>query len=157
IATEAARAINDAPILEALPQLAAAIDQPSQSEFFVYRALNANFRLGGEKNAAAVARYAANSAAPDKLRVEAIKLLGVWSKPGRRDLITGLTQDLPARDPKIASEALKASLGGIFTGPNAVRGEAAKVAAALGIKEVGPVLLDMVSDTKRAATVRVEM
>ena len=78
-------------------------------------------------------------AAPEKLRVEAVKMLGGWAKPGRRDRVTGLTQDLRRRDPAHRGrEALRASLGGIFSGPDAVRGEAAKVAAALGIKEVGP-------------------
>jgi quinoprotein glucose dehydrogenase len=158
IATEAARALHDV-VLDPLSgqELAERLGKPNQPEFFLYRALNANFRLGEAKNAAAVAHFAANPAAPEKLRVEAVKLLGAWTKPGRRDRITGLTQDLAPRDPKIATEALTASLGGIFSGPNAVRGEAAKVAAALGIKEVGPALFDMASDAKRPAIVRVEM
>ena len=78
-------------------------------------------------------------------------------RPGRRDRITGLTQDLGPRDEKLEAEALKGSLGGIFSGPNAVRREAARVAAALGIKEVGQLLFDMATDGKRPAAVRVEM
>jgi quinoprotein glucose dehydrogenase len=154
---EAARAIHDVPIDDALPKLAAMLDKGKQPEFLLWRALNANFRLGEEKNAVAVARFAASADAPEKLRVEAVKMLGGWAKPGRRDRVTGLTQDLGPRDDKIAAEALKGSLGGIFSGPNAVRGEAAKVAAALGIKEVGPALFEFASDTKRPAAVRVEM
>jgi quinoprotein glucose dehydrogenase len=157
IATEAARAIHDEPIPDALPALAAMLDKPSQSEFLLWRALNANLRLGGEKNAAAVAHFAGNSAAPEKLRAEAVKMLGLWGNPGRRDRVTGLTQDLGKRDPAAATEALKGSLGAIFSGPNAVRREAARVAASLGIKEVGPALYEMAADTKRPAAVRVEM
>jgi quinoprotein glucose dehydrogenase len=157
VATEAARAIHDGPVPEALPALAERLDQGKQPEFLLWRALNANFRLGKAENASAVARFAASPDAAEKLRVEALKMLGGWATPGRRDRVTGLTQDLVKRDPTIAAEALKVSLGGIFSGPNRVRGEAARVAASLGIKEVGPLLYDMASDTKRPAAVRVEM
>jgi quinoprotein glucose dehydrogenase len=47
-------------------------------------------------------------------------------------------------------------LGGIFTGPDKVRQEATKLAAALGVKEVGPVLRDLVSDPKQSPQARVE-
>ena len=156
IATEAARAIHDVPILDALPKLAALLDKGKQPEFLLWRALNANLppRQVGER--VALAHFAANADAPEKLRAEAVKMLGLWANPGRRDRVTGLTQDLGQRDGTIAAAALKDSLGGIFSGPNAVRGEAAKVAATLGIKEVGPALFDLASDTKRPAVVRVE-
>jgi quinoprotein glucose dehydrogenase len=157
VATEAARAIHDEPIPAALPALVAMLDKGKQPEFLLWRALNANFRLGAEKNAAAVARFAANPDAPEKLRVEAVKMLGLWATPGRRDRVTGLTQDLGKRDDRAAVAALKGAFGGIFSGSNAVRGEAARTAAALGIKEVGPVLFEMASDNKRPAAVRVEM
>jgi quinoprotein glucose dehydrogenase len=157
IATEAARAIHDdAGILSALPQLAAMLSRPNQPEFLVWRALNAHFRLGKSENAAAVAGLAARAGIPDRLRVEALKMLGEWGKPGRRDHITGLTQDLGERDGAVAVAALKAHLGAIFAGPDAVRKEATSVAARLGIKEVAPALLDIALDTKQKATTRVE-
>ncbi len=158
VATEAARVLHDAvPEPAAGSPLADRLNTPNRSPFFLWRALNTNLRLGGQKNAAAVARFAANPAAPEKLRAEAVKMLGLWADPGRRDRVTGLTQDLGKRDAAIAAEALKGSLGAVFSGPNAVRREAARVAASLGIKEVGPALFDMAADTKRPAAVRVEM
>jgi quinoprotein glucose dehydrogenase len=156
IVTEAARAIHDVPIPDALPKLAALLDRPKQPEFVLWRALNANFRLGDAKSAAAVARFAASAEAPEKLRIEAVKMLGAWADPGRRDRVTGLTQDLGKRDARIAVEALRGSLGGIFSGPSPVRGAAARVAGKLGIKEVGPALLALVADKKGSATSRVE-
>jgi quinoprotein glucose dehydrogenase len=158
IATEAARALHDEDDdpLSGTP-LADRLNTPNRTDFFLWRALNANLRLGGSKNAVAVAKFAANSAAPEKLRAEAVKLLGLWAAPGRRDRVTGLTQDLGRRDPAVAAAALKGSLGGVFSGPNAVRREAARVAASLGIKEVGPALFEMAADTKRPAADRVEM
>jgi quinoprotein glucose dehydrogenase len=158
IATEAARVLHDVvEDPESGKELAHRLAKSKQPEFFLWRALNANYRLGEAENAGAVARFAASSEAPERLRVEAVKMLGDWAKPPRRDKITGLTQNLGTRDAAIPAEAFKSALGGLFTGPNAVRSEAAKVAAALGIKEVGPALFDLATDNKRPASVRVEM
>jgi quinoprotein glucose dehydrogenase len=158
IATEAARVLHD--VIDEPTSgkpLADRLAKSKQSEFFLWRALNANYRLGKAENAAAVARFAASSDAPERLRVEAVKMLGDWANPPRRDKITGLSQNLGTRDSSIPAEAFKSGLGGLFTGPNAVRTEAAKVAATLGIKEVGPALFDLAADGKRPASVRVEM
>jgi 16S rRNA processing protein RimM len=57
---EAARAINDVPLQEAMPQLAQVLGRPNLAEPVALRALNANFRIGGAPNAAAVAKYAAD-------------------------------------------------------------------------------------------------
>jgi quinoprotein glucose dehydrogenase len=156
IRTEAARAIHDEHIDEMLPALAAALARPNQPEFLVCRALNAHYRLGKAEDAAAVAAYAARPDAPEKWRIEAVKMLGEWGKPPRRDRITGLTQDLGTRDDKMAVVALRDRLGGIFAGPDRLRREAATVSSKLGIKEVGPVLLDIVRDKKASSEARVE-
>ena len=90
------------------------------------------------------------------MRVEAVKMLGMWANPPRRDRITGLTQDLGTRPESIAVEALRAHLGGIFAGPDAVRREATTVAAKLGIKEVAPVLFAIAADDKQPTATRIE-
>jgi quinoprotein glucose dehydrogenase len=118
--------------------------------------LNANFRLGKPENAAAVAAFAARSDVPDKLRIEALRELGDWAKPSGLDRVMNLWRPLAERPPDVAIDALRPALGSIFTGPNAVRQEAVKVAAKLGIKEIGPALFEMVADTKRPPQVRVE-
>lgn len=156
IAIEAARGIHDEGNVAALPKLAAMLGKPNQPEFLLWRALNANFRLGKAENAQAVAALAARPGVPEKMRVTALKMLGEWAKPGRRDHVTGLTQDLGTREGAVAAAALKTNLGPIFTGPDAVRKEATTVAARLGIKEVAPVLLDIVLDDKEKALTRIE-
>jgi quinoprotein glucose dehydrogenase len=153
---EAARASNDVPIEPAMPKLAGLIGRRGMSEALGYRVLNANFRLGKTDNARAVARFAARSDAPEALRVEALRELNEWAKPGGRDRIMGVWRPLAPRDASLARDALRPELGGIFTGPNAVRQEAAKVAANLGIKEIGPALYDLLADTKRPVQVRVD-
>ncbi len=157
VVLEAARAVNDEDALApVLPQLAALLTRPITSEFVTARALNAHFRLGKADNAAAVAAFAARADAPDKWRVEAVKMLGDWTRPGRRDRITGLTTNLGTRDAALGGDALRAHLGGLFTGSDKLRAEAATVAGKLGIKEVGPLLFEVVRDSKRPALVRAE-
>ncbi len=152
---EAARAIYDLGNDKAMPNLAKMINNPKQPEPMLYRVLNANFRLGKAENAAAVAKFAASADAPAKLRVEAVKMLGDWAKPGPRDRIIGDTRLLPPRDPKIAVDAMRSQLGGIFAGPSVLRREAATVAAKLGIREVGVTLRAMATDTAQPASTRV--
>jgi quinoprotein glucose dehydrogenase len=152
---EAARAVYDLPIEAALPQLAALVKNPKLPDALGYRVLNANFRLGKAENAAAVARFAASPEASEKLRVEALKELADWAKPAGRDRVMGLWRPLPPRSADVAA-ALRPALGGVFSGPDKVRQEAARLAARLGIKEVGPLLRAMAADVKLPARGRVE-
>jgi quinoprotein glucose dehydrogenase len=155
VVAEAARAINDVPIPEALPKLASLITKPDLPRVVAYRVLNAHFLLGKAENAQALAAYAARSEAPTPLRALAVKLLGEWPKPPRRDYITGLTQSLrerPVDDPKSAFTSVMAK---VFAGPDAVRKAATTTATKLGIKEVGPFLVAMVNDPKAESNSRV--
>jgi quinoprotein glucose dehydrogenase len=155
VSLEAARAIHDAAIPGAQSALASRLSETKRPELFLYRALNARFRAGRSEDAEAVASFAANEAAPAKLRVEALKALGEWAKPPRRDRVTGLTQDLGSRDPSLAVRALKPHIAGIFGGPDSVREQAIKVSGTLGIKEVGPILLALAVDPKQPGPARV--
>ena len=92
----------------------------------------------------------------DYVRAFALKLLADWTKPPRRDPITGLTLDLPPRDPKIAHEALLKAGAGIFAGGDVVRKEASQTVARLGIREFGPTMTAIVNDTKNPVGTRVE-
>jgi quinoprotein glucose dehydrogenase len=156
VATEAARAIHDADLLGAMPALAERLSTSGRTDWFLFRALNACFRLGRAQDANALAAFAARADVPEKLRVEALRDLGTWAKPERRDRVTGLTCNLGKRDATPAVTALKPNLAFIFYGPDAVREEAARTAAALGIKEVGPELLAMAADAKRPSEARVQ-
>jgi quinoprotein glucose dehydrogenase len=156
IVAEAARAIYDLPIDAALPTLAKMIEREGLSNAILYRVLNANFRLGKAENAAAVASFAARAKAPEALRVEALKELSDWATPPGRDRVMGLWRPLEPRAESIAVDAVRSALGGIFSGPDKVRQEGAKLAAKFGIKEVGPTLFEMVADAKRPTDVRIE-
>jgi quinoprotein glucose dehydrogenase len=154
---EAGRAINDQPVEKAMPELAALITRTGLPETLLYRVLNANFRVGRPENAEALAKFAGRSDVPVTACVEALSYLGNWATPPGRDRIVGLWRPLAPRPEAAAVEALRLHLGTIFTGPNAVRTEAAKLAGKFGIKDVGPVLLAMFKDKNRPGSVRVEM
>jgi quinoprotein glucose dehydrogenase len=159
LVAEAARAIHDLPIQDALPKLAKLAETSIPlSNDLLHRALNAHFRLGKAENAAAIAAFAARSDAPEKLRLEAMRMLGDWAKPVRRDRITGETQDLGSRDAAVAADAMRKHISAILAGPNDLREEAARLGGQLGIVEVGPVLFKMLVEKKvYFATGRVEI
>ena len=109
IVREAALAINDAPITAAYPALATLLEKNPADESVGLRAINAHFRLGKTENAAALARYAANSAAPAKLRAEALAQLSLWPVPPARDRLVGIYRPLAekTRDRSVAVNALQ--------------------------------------------------
>jgi quinoprotein glucose dehydrogenase len=153
---EAARAIHDLPISDGLARLAGFLSKSGQHDFLLWRALNSNFRLGTAECASAVAAFAARADAPEALRIEAVRMLGMWAKPPVRDRIIGDFRPLGERDAAIAVAALRPRLGGIFAGPDRVRKEAVTVAAKLGITEVAATLRSLVADEAQPTSSRVE-
>jgi quinoprotein glucose dehydrogenase len=156
---EAARAIHDLPIDDAMPQLAAIIDNRFKGTADGYdalfrRVLNANFRLGKPEHAAALAAYAGRKDAPESLRIEALDMLGTWAKPMPRDRVLGSWRPLTERDSGMAAAALRGRLAAVFSGSAAVRRKAAEVASTLGVKEVVPELVRLFYDTSADAAAR---
>jgi quinoprotein glucose dehydrogenase len=107
IVLEAARAINDVPIPDAMltlaQQLPAAVWRAEYQDSNMFtpvlrRSMNAHFRLGRKEDALDLALFAGNNNAPEALRSEALELLALWRKPPGRDPIVGLWRPLPARD-----------------------------------------------------------
>ncbi|MEY5010657.1 MAG: hypothetical protein RLZZ253_1796, partial [Verrucomicrobiota bacterium] len=112
---EAALAIHDESV-DALPALAAL--DPSGDEQIALRILNVNYRLGSETHAAKLAALAANPAASEPLRIEALALLKEWKKPAARNRLTGNFQPLPARSADPAANALEARFSALLSDPS---------------------------------------
>jgi quinoprotein glucose dehydrogenase len=155
IVLEAARAINDVPIPDAIPALAALIKNPIDSLPLGYRVLNANFREGKPENARAVAEFAARTNAPLALRLEAIRELTDWDRPSGRDRVMGLWRPLAAR-PSIAAAALAGKVKALFEGPPELLQDAALCVAKLNLKEAGPLLFQLLSDKQKPLAARIE-
>lgn len=156
VLSEAARAINDTLIMPALPKLASLVNASNLPAEVVYRALNANFLLGQTENAKALADHAANPQGYDGTRVVALRMLGDWAKPPRRDYVTGATQKIDPRPQAQASAAVTSVLAKIFASPDEVRKAATATASKLGLKQVGPYLFELVMDVKAPGSSRAD-
>jgi len=171
LVVEAARAINDASIDSAMPQLATLIsqaprfaawptgtpEQPGPRDALFRRTINANFRLGTSASATALSEFAANPKLPESFRTEALALLGEWATPSGRDRITGLWRPLPSRDPMLAARAAQPVVSVLLrSGSNPIKIAAARTAALLGIKAVSPELFALATNDTQSASVRIE-
>ncbi|MBL9211840.1 MAG: HEAT repeat domain-containing protein [Opitutaceae bacterium] len=162
---EAALAINDAPVNDAMPALAALIAQPLTDEAVGLRVINANFRLGQPANATALAAYAIRAEAPAKVRAEAIAQLALWPKPPQRDRIVGIFRPVAAtgstgmaatRDRATAVNALQPILGRLLepASPAAVQTAALKALQELEIAGATDALVAAVRDETLAGDTR---
>ncbi|HEY2880852.1 MAG TPA: PVC-type heme-binding CxxCH protein [Pirellulales bacterium] len=163
IVLEAARAIYDMPIADAMPDLAATIDKPftgtaEERDAFFRRVLAANFRVGGADRAAALSQFAtsADAAITDSLRIEALEMLGDWAAPAGCDRVLNMWRPIQPRAAAEAAGALKPALAKLFTQSNAVKKAAAEVAGKLGVIEAAPALVQIVNDPKRDSALRVQ-
>lgn len=172
IATEAARAINDVPINEAMPQLAAALNHTSRwmalpdgengsinhRAQFLSRAINANFRQGQPDNAAAIARFAQNSKTPEALRMAALDALSDWARPGPLDRVMGLWRPLADRSAEPARSAIADSINQFIQAPSAALATAAiRCAGRLDLKQTVPLLMEEFTNQQTTVPIRITL
>jgi quinoprotein glucose dehydrogenase len=156
VVLEAACAINDAPVPEAMPELARLIEHPVASVPLLRRVINANYRLGTAESAQALARFATVSGMPEPVRIEALQLLEQWAKPSGRDQVVGLWRPLPERDPNLAADALRPVIENLLReGPLGIRIQAAKLAGHYALREVGPLLHQLAAEKPLPPNLRV--
>lgn len=177
VVADAARAINDVPIQEPMPKLAALIQADGSlppavmsaisptttaTNDFVFgpiarRALNANFRLGKSVNAERLGAFAANTANPSAMRREAVRLMTDWEQPNPRDQVVGAWRPLTPtrRDVAPIKESLNRHLAGMIDGDDNLRADVIQLASTLGIHLDGQMLLSWVQDPNRAPGARI--
>ena len=156
VVLEAARAINDLPIIESLPRLAALIDRPNYEEPLFRRVLNANFRAGQPEHAKALATFAARKDAPEALRIEALEMLKEWKQPKGIDRVTGLWRPLAERDGKPAAEAFATVAEDLLkNAPAGVRIAAFELAQSYNFSDAGSAAFEALSNKQADARVRV--
>lgn len=155
VVLEAARAINDAPIPAAVPDLAAVSLSPDIADPLLRRVMNANFRLGGAENAALVAKIAADKNVPETLRLEAIQELSQWNEPEPLDRVLGRWQPIENRQLVELAEIVGPIVPDLFSSSEKIKEAGTGLAAKYGIKEAAPMLAKMVEDAKRPVDVRV--
>ncbi|HYE31130.1 MAG TPA: PVC-type heme-binding CxxCH protein [Methylomirabilota bacterium] len=157
IVLEAARAIHDLNITNALPQLASLLGSSDLHEFAVRRAVNANYRLGRLEHALAISEFASNTNRSPALRAEAIELLAQWEKPAPRDQIVGLWRPLPSREGRPATIALRDKAALLLNEPApAVQLATVKATSSLKLDSATPALRALVTNRAASDALRVE-
>jgi quinoprotein glucose dehydrogenase len=177
VVAEAARAIHDESIVDAMPELAALLPKasallslpagtkevPTPRDAILRRAINAAFRTGNPSNATALAQFVVLNEAPEAFRLQAIQALSSWSTPPRLDRVTGLFRPLPQRDVAPSVTALKPHLSTLLADapakvPNAVRIEALQLLQKHGDQLANPLinLPSIVANPSEDPAVRVE-
>jgi quinoprotein glucose dehydrogenase len=162
VVVEAARAIYDEQLLDALPALAKLVERADLAgSALVRRILSANFRLGKAENAAALADFAADKSRDESLRFEALSLLSRWGRPPGRDPVTGEWWPLEPRGTAELAQ-LAESLGkqGILTAPPRIVAAWLDLVEASVCRAVGASVVALASAKEtdrevRAAAVRV--
>jgi quinoprotein glucose dehydrogenase len=157
---EAIRAVHDVPelrsglvhVAELLPRLEGS--QSAQHQPALHRALNANYRLGTQAAAEAVARFAASSGQVDALRIEAIEMLGSWGSPGQLDRVMNRYDPLADRSDSVAKAAFTQRLGEIVVGSEEVLTAAIAAAVKLKVEGVASSLRQFATDSDRSPSLR---
>ena len=160
VAAEAARlAHDDGSDPRGMAALALTLKQPEKipsTEAFLRRAISSGFRLGGQANAANIARYAARTDAPKAMRLEALGALADWQEPNPLDRVTGRYRNYDADARALKADELAPHVTSLLRDQEAdIQAKAVEVTVALGIPVAPEALLNIVSDTKAARPVRV--
>lgn len=165
VAVEAARAINDLTLTNAMPALAAQAGVDT-SRFtgenaeiatpWLRRVMNANFRSGGTADAQRLAAFAKDANLPEAIRAEALLMLGQWATPSPRDKVSGLWRPIAPRPAKAAVEALQAAWPELLKDAAlTVQTAAIRAAASLQVTSTGAQLEQIALSTASPAANRV--
>jgi quinoprotein glucose dehydrogenase len=157
IILEAARAIYDMPIPEAMPALGGVLANKAVTDRnILLRATNALYRHGQPESAKALAQYAAQPDANEFARGEALNLLTSWANPSPKDRLLNAWRPLPARTAEAAATALAPVLPALFSGPGAVQEATAAAVSKLQIPGSGDALFTLVANDGASKAARTE-
>ncbi len=158
---ETARAIHDdTGIPEALPALAAMLDQPGLlPNHTARRAINANLRLGGTANAARLLKIALtppDSPEQKAQSLDAFSALLNLNDPPRLDRIDGMAHPYAKRNTSAIAAAIQPSIQNLLalSEPEA-KAAAIELMVKLQLKVAAPTLQQIIADTTAKPTLRV--
>jgi quinoprotein glucose dehydrogenase len=116
VAREALRGIHDAGIEEVRPAVASLLDElpGNLTQMDWRRLLHSAFRSGDDANLKRVLNVVLDPKAPAYAREEALRLIGIWSKPPLVDQSLGRVAPLPERDAAKVTAVLNPALTGLL-------------------------------------------
>ncbi|MBM3975196.1 MAG: hypothetical protein FJ301_13970 [Planctomycetes bacterium] len=148
---DAARAIHDTPIPIAMQALAKlAYDDDPDSEAVDWRAINANRAVGLSENGEALVHLAAQPNHGERMRIEALDVVGEWLAPHGQCRVTGNWRPCQHPGADVVRQCFFGSLP-LFLADPVVAAAACRAAATLGLREAGPQLATAVASTLPAA------
>lgn len=155
---EAALAINDAPINDAMPALADMLGKGDLDDVpLQHRIINARHRLGRTKDAVALAKFAAKTTVPANLREEALTQLASWPEPFQRDRLVGVYRPLPAREAGPAIKALEKQLSSLLADSTArIKRAVFQTVRKLKITAATPRIRELVAAQNEDSEIRAE-
>jgi quinoprotein glucose dehydrogenase len=159
IVLEAARGIYDDDPKPGLGMeaLAALAKQPKLDVPTLRRAINANARLGGKENAETLAQIATRAEELASIRMEALDLLGDWTKPSGRDRISGLWRPFAARPKEEAIAAVRGQVDTLLKiASEDIRRASIMTLGNLGVADSIPALITLIDNEKVPGRTRVE-
>ena len=119
VADEAIRAVYDLSLDTVRPSVAALLDNVHEREwtsFMIRRLVHNAYRVGGADNAKRVIAVALDKKLPAEVRVEALRLMSIWTNPYPVDQLTGHWSPLPKRSNDEVVNALNQALPGLLEG-----------------------------------------
>jgi len=155
VVTEAARAIHDDQgIPEALPALAALLDEPQTlAEAALRRVINANLRLGQADN---VARLMKHALADQPLSIESFQSLLVFTQPPVLDRVDGVYRTYAPRDVETVADGVQPQVQALLTLANPdLKAAAIELMIKLSLNVAAPALQSIISDAKAKPELRV--
>lgn len=161
IVTEAARAINDLPLLSGRGKLANLAERYRNASGenvvpLLRRIVNANLQLGERENVEAVIALATGDQQLLVIRREAIAALAAWQGPTTRDRVTGFWQPIEARDGTTVRDAVQQAAARLLaTAPDALQADVTGLLVTLRVETDDRVFASWVVDVNRSPDVRI--
>ncbi|MEM7310114.1 MAG: PVC-type heme-binding CxxCH protein [Planctomycetota bacterium] len=154
---EAATAIHDERIDDALPALAALIGREGLAgNALVRRVLNANLWLGdGPADAERLAAFALRDDQDEAHRAEALRILAEWDDPSNIDRVLGRWLELPAREAAYVPEIVASISTSVRSAPDRVLRAWVEVAGSTGAGSVSPTLAELARDVAAPTGTRI--
>ena len=148
---EAALAIHDLPLADAMPKLAELLDQDRPlSDPIARRVLNANFRLGSAPHASALAHTLGRPEISLAMQREALSMLRDWTTPSNRDRVLGDWRPLSERTAQAAVDAVTEAFERVATYEPEVAIATVRLAADLKIAAAAHQAASMITDDRFA-------
>ncbi|MEE2886617.1 MAG: PVC-type heme-binding CxxCH protein, partial [Planctomycetota bacterium] len=153
---EAARAIHDVPIVDAMPKLAAVLNRSGLNDpHLLTRAVNANYRVGTSECIARLTECIRSPKARQETRMEAVKAAIHWENPSGRDRVINLWRPLPKRSAAPMLASLAPHLGDLLKdAPDRVCTELLQLVDGHGLKDLGADLVHLVESDQRPGRLR---